>query len=856
MSLYTLPSRNQGIYIEDAAYGCGVPGGIFQYLAGGINDRAVTGTVVDMADVYDLNQDGEEPINEALVLAVAAAIGPTVLFFKKKAAGVVAKYLVDGAATYTGYTPNITIRGELDAAVTDTSEAQYLTEFLGNSGGQMFIASDPGGFGNNIEKIVGTKTKDTTTLTFESGDSSAYEVGRLVMLVYGNENDETRIAAGGMFTWGSGGTMSPYMQQHMHMVTAVGTGTITIFPGIGSDATLRTLFVATQPLTAAHKTTGWGFEDFKVTFADPPDHSNNFISFTTGARNWCYNLRFTNWHRESQNGSCILWFTQFQSEIRHCWFHALPDADSDGAIQVGGNTCCVEEDLVISGAFGMSIYDSGNCHSCFRGYNYSPFSVILNTHSVHPTLNLAEGNYSIAQGSDGYHGSSSNNNIFNCHYAFISLQRCKRQYEIINNVVEGMSLGNPNIGNGMACGFVGPTGLSTRAGTIDYIQNCEGVQIFDYEIQESDIFEGDFHSHWKVTAELVDRIDDKIAQFQVSHGLWRTGLVPSGGNAIIFGFVWGDLDPDFTLNLVGAGFYSAGGGVITDVTGDLVTVDFTTGTFYSDPANVLPAEGTMGMVGPGPAGWQERDFDTEATSTFEGNLVSGVMDNLPAGRTYPASFRYSGTPGWWNNKGFAGTFPPDMTLHDPTVIPAGYRYFQEQPPAIPVISPGCTMTGTPQQGQQLLGVAGTVTEGNPPPTRTWEWERDDVVIDGATSITYTNTSEDVGCYVGAVQVETNSEAPGGVRSRATPVLILPFAGDIFIPNKTANSSAVVDVWQLKEEGTGTISYRVYRHSGPWPANIPNQVGKSYVKSWGNASKPCYTYLNEGQDDSVFIAKSL
>lgn len=88
----------------------------------------------------------------------------------------------------------------------------------------------------------------------------------------------------------------------------------------------------------------------------------------------------------------------------------------------------------------------------------------------------------------------------------------------------------------------------------------------------------------------------------------------------------------------------------------------------------------------------------------------------------------------------------------------------------PIISGVPTITGTARVGETLSVTAATVS-GNPAPTRTWQWLRDDAAISGATSDSYTQVVADEGAALSVRQTETNSEGSDSAVSAATSSVI-------------------------------------------------------------------------------------
>ena len=108
----------------------------------------------------------------------------------------------------------------------------------------------------------------------------------------------------------------------------------------------------------------------------------------------------------------------------------------------------------------------------------------------------------------------------------------------------------------------------------------------------------------------------------------------------------------------------------------------------------------------------------------------------------------------------------------------------------PVIASVPTIAGTLEVGQTLTATASSVT-GNPPPARTWQWERDGTPIGGATASTYTLVGADEVATLTVVQTETNAVGVDTAESAAT--------GTVYYPAPTATGGIADQVW---ERGTG------------------------------------------------------
>jgi hypothetical protein len=673
---YTLPADRQATWTPgtaDGTPGVGVPGGIAQYLAGGVADRAVTGTLVNMANApYSCATDGSTDCKAAIQQAIDDASGSTVLYFP---AG---DYLISNGFIFTNYKDYITIRG---AGI-------GVTTFVTSTTQPIFVMNDSGG-ATNLERVVaGTKTKGTTTLTLETSpgvnDISTYDVGRLLAVRYENEENNARIQAGAPPTWTSLGF--PFIRAHTAVIQSrnVGAGTITIYPPLpwdGTNVIVKTFLAPNDSMNI-----GWGFEDFSVTFNNAA-HSSQFIQMNVAKFCWVNNIHFEDWSRATSSGSCVKMTNTYRCEVRRCIMNALSTAgiSSDGAIESGGMAACLFEDNIVSGVrWDTAFYESGGSTYNAWLYNYSDVANIF--HNANPSLNLIEGNVFGAHQSDGYHGSSSHNIIFRNYYrgGAIILNRMKRNYSLVGNVVGtngtingGLSFGNPNIGNGTAYGFAGPTGLSLAAGTYEYSQR-DYPGNYVYQIQPADISVGDFWQDWKITGELTAKDGSGlVATFTVSNGFFYTGD-DIGGSLLAIAH-W-DNRTKYASN-----------GVITSVVGSVVQITFPLNVdngFPSGTGHNLPALGTIMEIFLGPAAFQEKDLDVEPSSENKNNYIAlaigtGALNNTIAPDTLPNSLAYSAQPSWWTNDGYTGTWPP-VTPNSPvfsaSINPAGARHTASPPP--------------------------------------------------------------------------------------------------------------------------------------------------------------------------------
>jgi hypothetical protein len=713
---WALPAANQGAWTPGAAtsaQGIGVPGGIDQYLAGGVNDRAVTGNVINVVTAHGADNTGASNCRDAIVAAIAAAASGDVIYFP---AGT---YLISSGFIYIpAGKSNVTLRG---AGVGITTLAISTTS-------QVFIWPDPGYIPSSILTVSGTKTKGTSALNVSS--SSGYSADIIALVRYENETDNARIQAGAAPVWSSGGF--PYSRSMHARVTGVTSNTISIDPPLPGDGTNLTVQIYQQN-SPSTKVVGWGVEDFTVTF-NSTSHSSQAFNVQSAQYNWFYNVHFENWTKTTNSGSCIKINNSYRCEIRKCRFNAVAytnpsnpsqTTSSDGAIESAKISSCLIEDNIFTGPFGDNIYDSGNSVNNSFSYNFSAAGNGTIFHNTHPSLNVVEGNAARSHHSDGYHGSSSHNSIFRNWYwggNSIILNRFKRNYAVVGNLLGddgvatgAVSWGNPNMGNGNANGFAGPTGLSDQVGQLDYQQN--GGTPNTYTIVSGDVFAGDFWSDWEITGTLATRTSDLIGVFTVSGGNWATGDIATAGGRLYPTVYWNSKASRMTA------------GQVTAVSGSDVTIAWTSGTLPTDI-------GTPVQMYMGNAGWQERDLDVRASSTYTHNYISsaggtGSVANSTAD-TLPASLVYTSKPDWFGALAWPPFNPNDATTQDITRIPAGYRYTYGTEDYLGPSAP--TFSTHPTTQTAIVGDTVTLTvAGGGSPAPTLQWRKGGVNISGATS---------------------------------------------------------------------------------------------------------------------------
>lgn len=614
--------------------------------------------------------------------------------------------------------------------------------------------------------VTAGATAGSTSITCD-GDISYIGANSVIRLGFANELDPFMYS---VYAFDVNTNTSPF-NQVIPVVSKVGQVLNLALPICATP--VGEVRVYTQSFSAF----GISIEDMTVDTNDytgGPGGSYSGVGMFQCVNSWILNVESINsWNYAIIMADCV------SCSLVGSWMGELKGGGSNGAALLFASWNCHVEDNVMTQAGPSIEVNAGSIGNVFD-YNFGDNQANTN-HAPHNRFNLHEGNAWNHQKSDGYFGSESDLTLFRCFlYAFsANFNRFSRNPTAVGCILSGpMGTGYPNIGNSY---FDGTCQLSL----------------------------GDPWRDYAMAGTLSNRIDDDHFEVTVTTG----GFLAFDALALHRVYLFFGTD-DAEV-------------VIAEVTA------------WSDPVStltrtqgVLPVEGTeFTVIGPGAFSstipeegtFQEMDLDVAATLVDKLNYrIDNDSLSSGGGDTLYDSEIYASTPSWWP---IGLPWPP----YDPenpegasiVDIPAGIRFSESIPDEAPEITTPCTVTGTPVQGQTLTAVAGTVT-GNPPPTRTWKWQRDGVDIVGATSINYLLTGDDVGFDVGPVQIETNSE--GFDESAATPLTILPFMGDILVVTQVANASPVTELWlrgALTNGVSAPLAYYLVQHSGPYPTQPDN-----------------------------------
>lgn len=649
---------------------------------------------------------------------------------------------------------NITLRGSTnpDGSPASIIDTRHPTNGI-LVGTEFAFTTPPAG----ISATVATLTKGATSITV--ADTADFSVGNLLMIIPAYEADTPTFSVYGY---------QPYLPQRAQTVriSAIPNSTTLTLeaPGLHADFTGS---ATARVYAAPFSTRGIGIENIWVdgSLASPQPFAGIQMSSCYGS--WLYNVKSS-----GSNNYQIAAFLSYKSEIRRAWTEGLDSGSSTVNILITeSSSMLLVDSVLVDGPYAMFQQNrsSGNVMAYCLIVNSTDSSVnsgYSNTSSNHGPWNqftLFEGNVGSYYQNDGYFGGTGYTTLFRNWWmgralnfvdsAFsVSLNRYSRYENIIGNVLGrtgvgggSISMGNPNLGNGLSSGVVSMGGaasvLSTRTsateGTIT-APSGHGVTTGS----TIDVY-------WR-TEYATDAWSSHI-RYGVSVGTVSGTSIPiSGGtgddlpalNAEIFvptsdNSLWSySLDWDSTSQVVrewtgtlstrtsdSAGVVTLDSGMVTSFNAALanasndgrglttastqigfITVTNVTGndvTFNAASAT-LPAEGTSVRLVPCPYGFQEFDLDVIRTALPKANyygLSSG--SGIPAAQsigsdTLANSMFLSGTPGFFTaaSLSWPPVDPNSPVTNSYEIIPAGKAYVDGWWPSGAAASNSATVTGT------------------------------------------------------------------------------------------------------------------------------------------------------------------
>lgn len=161
--------------------------------------------------------------------------------------------------------------------------------------------------------------------------------------------------------------------------------------------------------------------------------------------------------------------------------------------------------------------------------------------------------------------------------------------------------------------------------------------------------------------------------------------------------------------------------------------------------------------------------------------------------------------------------------------------------AVPVITGVPTISGTADVGEVLTATAASVS-GNPPPSTTWQWERDGTPIGGATSSTYTVVLADENAAITVVQTETNTQGSDTAESAATTITAAPSISGVPTLSGTEAVGSTLTATAASVTGTPTPT-----RSFQWQRSSDGSTGWADISG---ATSSTYELVSADEDNYV------
>lgn len=738
---YSIPSsRTPAAGAWEAA---GVPGGIYQYLPGGVNARTtVSSALSPSGNTDDRSTD--------IWNATQAASATQVVYLN---AGV---YYLSGGVPIGYNKDNITLRGAVNP---DGSPAVKFMMTGGTYAVQ--IGTNNLTYLSPVSGVVASFTKGATTL--EVADSSSFSNGQLVKIVKANEATTPVFAVNA-----AEGRRVQYARLKTSGGVPDGTHIALDSPGLYGDWTDATgiEIYGIDNNFLGPLATGVGVENIEIDWSLHPGVGPfNSFNLDTAYGSWFYNCK------SSLPENYGVYVTQaINCEVRRNYLLGEDNGSSTAAVLLSASSSVLVIDNVMqNGSFG--VYQQEENSANVIAYNFltddeSPWITLNVNHGPWNQFTCVEGNVGLFVQNDGYFGGTGYGTYFRNWFMgtpladptpVISLgfNRSSRYENVVGNVfgrtgVGGglRSFGNPNFNNGNSSGTISMRGaastLTTRtnasSGTIT-APSGHGVTTG----ATIDVYWNQFDSPYYIA---------KIRYGMTVGTVSGTSIPVSGGdgddlpsqsatlyvptsNAALYSYsldwnsstggprIWaGDLttrtsgtegqvtlDPGQTAtfnaalaNTASSGYTNQRGlrwasGIINAVTVTSVVGDVVT---FENASNTLPAISTPVEFVPSYPGFQELDLDVIYTTLLRANYLgfssgSGIPSFESIGSdTLADSMFLSGTPQFFTDAGLA--WPPidpfSPVTNDYEIIPAGMAYVNGWWPSNTPTGTQATVTGT------------------------------------------------------------------------------------------------------------------------------------------------------------------
>lgn len=433
--------------------------GVMTGVPGGIPTNRVS--IIDASlPPYNADKSGSVNASAAIQSAINAALSNNIVFLP---AGT---YLVNSTLTIPQGHNGITLRGA-GTNLTKINFGPAAEIDVGNN----VVFNFP--LVSNI--VTSGNTKGSTNITI--ANNAQFAVGRMIELAIGANNTPTvpslpylSVYAYDNFPVGSDKAIR---RQQVVVTAKTGTTGITFWPPLYDDYSAVTNYVYDTQL----QNTATGIENMFLECSNSTAGRGVFMNNCYGC--WVSNVVI----HQAKNYDIYLDECQ-NCEVRHCTLDSVQGNNSNGSglLLWPAYATLVEDNILINAFPGIEV-NGGSSGNAFV-YNFvrvtSGHQGTLSDHEPHECFNIYEGNFFTSMQWDSYTGSASQETIYRnwitgewgggissntWNFAFVANRFC-RYFNLVGNIMgtatitnmpgNGISMGNPNIGNGTNNGTNAP----------------------------------------------------------------------------------------------------------------------------------------------------------------------------------------------------------------------------------------------------------------------------------------------------------------------------------------------------------------------------------------------------------------
>ena len=501
---YSLPAENAGHWIVGTD--CGVDGGIDKYLPGGKNQRT---NLIDVTlSPYFADNTGVANAASAINSAITDGVNNDVIYLP---AGT---YKLNSQITIDRTRPALTLRGE----DWETTTLVWNGALNGKVISIGYANFPTGGSGNQV--VTGSVAKGVSKLMISN--NTGFVAGEFGRLIIPNEEDTARIEAGAVPSWSY--TRFADVRSQIRWITATDSTSVTIDPPLLEDYSNFTISIenGTLPTWLKNRT---GVENLKIISSGlETNHYLYGVQIGRGRNCWVYKVH-CDWSKDDNDGSLVMLYSSYKTEVRNCGGTIQTNASSDGCFRTLDSVSCALYDNLIDGQAGIGgagagwdvgFYSDGRTYNTVYAYNFfenSNKAFLMNHSHFHATHCLYEGNVGTRLQQDGYFGNASYLTLFRNWWSgtktdmdahpggpwLSGFNRFSRNFALVGNVwgwdgtnayAGGAGIvyyGYPNIGNFDFTGTAQPTASDWWADWGDYTNGAYSGGVGGFQEQDLDV---------------------------------------------------------------------------------------------------------------------------------------------------------------------------------------------------------------------------------------------------------------------------------------------------------------------------------------------------------------------------------